>query len=34
MLFVFVNKEAWKAMNKKQLAALVDHELCHFTRIK
>ncbi|MBQ4816438.1 MULTISPECIES: putative metallopeptidase [Bacillus] len=34
MLFVFVNKEAWKAMNKKQRAALVDHELCHFTRTK
>lgn len=32
MLFIFINKEAWKTMNQEQRAALVDHELCHFTR--
>ncbi len=32
MLFVFINKDAWKTMPEEQRAALVDHELCHFTR--
>lgn len=32
MLFVFINKTAWKTMPEEQRAALVDHELCHFTR--
>ncbi|WP_350337741.1 putative metallopeptidase [Bacillus subtilis] len=32
MLFVFINKAAWKTMPEEQRAALVDHELCHFTR--
>ncbi|MEY8820583.1 putative metallopeptidase [Bacillus subtilis] len=30
MLFVFINKAAWKMMLEEQRAALVDHELCHF----
>ena len=34
MLFVFINKEAWKTTTEEQRAALVDHELCHFTRTK
>ncbi|MGG4366748.1 putative metallopeptidase [Bacillus subtilis] len=32
MLFVFINKAAWKMMLEEQRAALVDHELCHFTQ--
>ncbi|MFP7694200.1 putative metallopeptidase [Bacillus subtilis] len=32
MLFVFINKAAWETMPEEQRAALVDHELCHFTR--
>jgi hypothetical protein len=32
MLFVFINSDAWKAMKHDQRVALVDHELCHFSR--
>lgn len=32
MLFVFINKDAWKALGPDQRLALVDHELCHFSR--
>jgi predicted SprT family Zn-dependent metalloprotease len=32
MLFVFINAEAWNAMKHEQRVALVDHELCHFSR--
>ncbi|WDL97828.1 putative metallopeptidase [Alicyclobacillus sp. ALC3] len=31
-LFVFVNAEAWEALKHDQRLALVDHELCHFSR--
>lgn len=34
MLFVFIDNDAWKVFNEKQKEALVDHELCHFTRMK
>lgn len=30
MLFVFINKEAWKVFHDDKRKALVDHELCHF----
>lgn len=32
MLFVFINSDAWNAMKHDQRVALVDHELCHFSR--
>jgi len=32
MLFVFINRDYWNSMNIEQQKALVDHELCHFTR--
>lgn len=32
MMFVFVNHEAWTAMKHDQRIALIDHELCHFSR--
>jgi predicted SprT family Zn-dependent metalloprotease len=32
MLFVFINAEAWERMSYEQRLALVDHELCHFSR--
>lgn len=31
-LFVFINEGAWNALKYDQRAALVDHELCHFSR--
>jgi Putative phage metallopeptidase len=32
MLFVFINKDAWSYLLPEQKEALVDHELCHFSR--
>ncbi|EKN67854.1 hypothetical protein BAZO_08229 [Schinkia azotoformans LMG 9581] len=32
LLFVFINSDSWDAMKPDQRKALVDHELCHFTR--
>lgn len=32
MLFLFINKEAWKLFSSEQREELVDHELCHFSR--
>lgn len=32
LLFVFINSDSWGAMKPDQRKALVDHELCHFTR--
>jgi Putative phage metallopeptidase len=32
MLLIFINSDAWKAMKHDQRVALVDHELCHFSR--
>lgn len=32
MLFVFINKDAWRVFTPDQRQALVDHELCHFKR--
>jgi hypothetical protein len=32
MLMVFINKEAWTVLSEPQQVALVDHELCHFSR--
>ena len=32
LLFVFINAGAWEGLNQKQQRALMDHELCHFTR--
>lgn len=33
-LFVFVNSDAWDALKHDQRLALIDHELCHFSRSK
>lgn len=32
MLFVFINQDAWDSLKHDQRLALVDHELCHFSR--
>lgn len=32
MLMMFVNWDAWRALKYDQRLALVDHELCHFSR--
>jgi hypothetical protein len=34
ILFVFIDERAWKVYSEPQRRALVDHELCHFTRQK
>lgn len=32
ILFVFINRDSWNSMGLEQRTALIDHELCHFTR--
>lgn len=32
LLFVFINQQAWTMLLPEQREALVDHELCHFSR--
>lgn len=33
-LFVFINQGVWEALHDEKRKALVDHELCHFSRTK
>jgi hypothetical protein len=33
-MFVFINDDAWRSLHEPQQKALVDHELCHFTRTR
>jgi hypothetical protein len=32
MLFMFINEQAWYMLTEEQQRALVDHELCHYSR--